>query len=222
MYLVNKVKEGLSRIFSKPEKEVKYEFHKWKKQLIIADKALYVLVLLLLGIFHRDALMIGVYFMLYPYLFLTARKTAFYHLYVSSFIALIWMLIANNQYGYNRKMLTFFGLNSYPLFAWAAGLFAAYLIYSHWEHKLHYASFVKKMLLFVAIYWVILISVETIAYHIFNIKNLSTAVYAGLPLCDCIHAPKWMQLSYFALGPIYFAVCEFLGLENPHHIKKKK
>ena len=164
--------------------------------------------------------MIWVYVLLYPYLILTARKSAFFHLHIASIIAILWMLLANNQYGYNIEMLKIFGINSYPLFAWALGLFGAYLLYSHWEHKLKNPSLIKKMLLFVAIYLPILISVETIAYHIFNIKNLSTAIYSGLPFCDCIHAPRWMQISYLSLGPIYFGICEFIGLENPHHIKK--
>lgn len=202
------------------KKKVNYEFHKWKKQLIFADKFLYLLVVILLGVFRPDFLMIGVYILLYPYLFLTARKTAFYHLYIASLVALVWMIIANGQYGYNREMLMIFGLNSYPLFAWAVGLFAAYIIYSHWEHKLKFAGPVKKMMLFVAFYWLLLLSVETIAYHLFNIRNLSTAIYAGLPICDCIHAPVWMQISYLALGPIYFAICELIGLENPHSKQK--
>jgi hypothetical protein len=219
---ISKIKDWLLKKFSKSEKEFEYEFHKWKKQLIIADKAIYVLIVILLGVFRPDTLMIAVYFLLYPYLLLTARKSAFYHLFIASIISLVWMLIANNQYGYNRNMLIVFGLNSFPLFAWASGLFAAYLIYSHWEHKFKFASPIKKMLLFIAFYWPILISVETIAYHIFNIKNLSTAVYAGLPICDCIHAPIWMQVSYLALGPLYFGICELIGLENPHHIKKTR
>ena len=130
------------------------------------------------------------------------------------------MLIANNQYGYNRNVMTIFGLSSFPLFAWACGLFAAYLIYSHWEHKFKFVNFIKKTLLFIAFYWPLLISIETIAYHVFNIKNLSAAAYAGLPICDCIHAPLWMQISYLALGPLYFIICELIGLENPHHVKK--
>jgi|TARA_B100001971_G_C18205316_1_gene547206 hypothetical protein len=221
MQRIKKIKKGVSEKLRESEKGIKYEFHKWKKQLIIADKLIYVIVVLLLGLVRPDALMIGVYLMLYPYLLLTERKSAFYHLFVASVIALVWMLIANNQYGYNREMMIIFGLNSFPLFAWAAGLFAAYLIYSHWEHILKEQGWLKKMLLFVAFYWPILISLETIAYHLFNIKNLSTAMYAGLPICDCIHAPGWMQASYLALGPIYFGVCELIGLENPHHVKKK-
>jgi hypothetical protein len=221
MNSLNKLKGRLSHIFSKPEKEIEYKFHKWKKKLLFADNAIYVLVVILLGVFRPDALMIGVYFLLWTYLFLTSRKSAFNHLFVSSIIALIWVLIANNQYGYNKEMLVVFGLNSFPLFAWASGLFAAYLIYSHWEHKFKFSSPIQKMMLFIAFYWPILISVETIAYHIFNIKNLSTAIYAGLPICDCIHAPIWMQISYLALGPLYFGICELIGLENPHHIKNK-
>lgn len=220
MSLLNKIKNRVSLIFSQSEKEVGYEFHKWKKQLVFADKTISVFIIILLGVVRPDVLVIGVYILLYPYLFLTARKNAFYHLYLSSLIALIWMIVTNSQYGYNQEMLTIFGLNTFPLFAWASGLFAVYLIYSHWEHKLKYASFIKKMILFVAIYWTILILVETIAYHIFDIKNISAAIYAGLPICDCIHAQKWMQISYLAIGPIYFGICKLIGLENPHHIKK--
>lgn len=216
------IEKEVSEKFLESEKEIKYEFHKWKKQLIIADKIIYVFVVLLLGVLRPDALMIGVYFMLYPYLFLTARKSAFYHLFISSIIALIWMIIVKNQYGYSREMMAIFGLNSFPLFAWASGLFATYLIYSHWEHILRKQGWLKKMLLFVAFYWPILISVETIAYHVFNIKNLATTAYVGLPICDCIHAPRWVQISYLALGPLYFAVCELIGLENPHHVRRKE
>jgi len=200
---------------------IEYGFHKWKKQLILADKALFILVIALLGILRPDFLMIGVYLMLFPYLFLTARKIAFYHLFVSSLMALIWVIIAKNQYGYNQDMLLIFGLNSFPLFAWASGLFAAYLIYSHWEHKIKFAGFFKKILLFTAIYWPILLFLETISYHLFNIRNLATAAYVGLPICNCIHAPSWMQIAYFAMGPLYFGIYKLIGLENPHHIRKK-
>lgn len=197
-----------------------FKLHKWKKQLIIADKTLSLFIIILFSVFRWDLLLIFVYFMLYPYLFLTERKTAINHLYVSSLVALIWVLVANNQYGYNREMLSIFGLNSFPLFAWASGLFAAYLIYSHWEHKIKSANFIKKTALFAVIYWVLLILAETIGYHVLNIRNLSTAAYAGLPICDCLHAPVWMQILYFALGPIYFIICELIGLENPHHVRK--
>ncbi len=217
----NQIKKEISKRFNSSKKRIKYKFHKWENQLIIADKALYIIIVLLLGVFRPDFLMIAVYFLLYPYLFLTARKKAVTHLLIASAVSLMWVLIANSQYGYNQKMLLIFGLNSYPLFTWAIGLFAAYLIYSHWEHLIKKHSLIKKMLLFTAFYWLLLISVEATAYHTFNIKNLATASYVGLPFCNCIHAPLWMQISYILLGPLYFGICELIGLENPHHKKRK-
>ena len=218
---MQKIKKRVSGKFQELKKEAKYTFHKWKKQLIIADKIIFFVIVLLLEVVRPDILVIWVYFMIYPYLLLTARKSAIYHLFVSSIIALIWVFIAKNQYSYGG-MIAVLGINIYPLFAWAAGLFGTYLIYSHWEHILQERGWFKKMLLFVAFYWPMLIAVETIAYHVFNIRNLSTIAYAGLPLCDCIHAPRWMQISYLALGPIYFGICELIGLENPHYIRMKK
>lgn len=222
MNLLNKKKSDVSLSFSKQKKGSEFEFHKWKKQLIIADELISVIVIILLGFLRPDALVIGVYLLLWPYLILTARKSAFYHLLVSSIISIIWMSIANSQYGYKIKIVTVFGMSSFPLFSWALSLFATYMIYSHWEHKFKFSNPVKRMLFFIAFYWPILIGVETIAYHIFDIKNLTTAIYTGLPICNCIHAPLWMQISYLTLGPLYFIICELIGLENPHHIKKTK
>lgn len=218
----NSIKKEVSKRFNSSKKRIKYEFHKWKNQLIIADKALYIIIFLLLGLLRPDIVMMVVYFSLYPYLFLTKRKKAINHLLIASVVSLGWMLIANSQYKYNQKMFLIFSLNSYPLFTWAVGLFAAYLIYSHWEPIIKKHSLIKKMLLFVAFYWSLLIIAETLAYHGFNIKNLATASYAGLPFCNCIHAPIWMQISYLMLGPIYFGICELIGLENPHYTKKNQ
>jgi len=196
--------------------EVEYEFHKWKKQLLIADKVISIIVLVLLGVFRPDYVVIAAFFLVIPYLFLTQRKILFYHLVVAFAVALIWTLIAKNQYGYNRDFLTVEGINLYPLFAWAVGLFALYIIYSHYEHILKEQGYVRKILLFLVFYVLILIAVETIAYHAFDIHNLATASYVGLPLCDCIHAPRWMQASYFLVGPIFFTIGFVLKLENPH------
>jgi len=196
-------------------------FHKWKKQLLYFDKFLYVAVVLSLGLFRIDFLMICVYVFLFPYLLFTQRKDAIYHLVVSSFVALVWMLIANDQYGYNREVILFFGLNTFPLFAWASGLFAAYIIYSHWEYKVLSKGWISKLSLFTFIYVILLVVFETAAYHLFGIHNLSTASYSGIPFLNSFHAPFWMQVSYFLLGPIYFLICEITGLENPHLSRKK-
>lgn len=198
------------------EKKIKYEFHKWKTQLLIADKVVYILVVLLLGIFKPDYVVIAAYLLIIPYILITQRKSLYYHFVVASLVALVWMLIAKGEYGYNRDFLIVFDINLYPLFAWAIGLLGAYVIYSHYEHILKEQGFLRQFLLFVAFYWPLLISVEAIAYHIFNIRNLATAAYSGLPICNCIHAPRWMQAAYFAMGPIFFAICYTMKLENPH------
>lgn len=198
------------------EKEIKYKFHKWKKQLLIADKVIYVLVVLFLGIFSPDYVVIAAYLLIIPYILLTQRKSLYYHFVIASIVASVWMFIAKDEYGYNRNFITVAGINFYPLFAWAIGLFGAYVIYSHYEHLLKEQGFLHQFLLFVAFYWPLLISVETIAYHIFNIRNLATTAYLGLPICNCIHAPRWMQAAYFAMGPIFFTICYAMKLENPH------
>lgn len=206
------------------KKEIKYTFHKWKKQLLIADKAITILAILFLGLFRPDYVVIAVFFLIIPYLILTQRRTLFYHLVVAFLVALIWMLIAKNEYGYNQNFLTLSGINLFPLFAWTVGMFAIYVIYSHYEHILMEHGFIRQLLLFMAFYFPFLIATETIAYHLFNIHNLAANSYQGLPLCDCIHAPRWMQSAYFAIGPIFFSVCRALKLENPHFkiVKKVK
>lgn len=197
-------------------KNIKYEFHKWKNELLIADKILYFLVIFLLGLFRPDYVVLAAYLLLIPYILITQRKSLYQHFVLASIIALVWMLIAKDEYRYNRDFLTFAGINIYPLFAWAIGLFGAYVIYSHYEHILGEKGFMRQSALFATFYWPLLIAAESIAYHIFGIRNIAASIYPGLPLCDCIHAPFWMQISYFAIGPVFFALCYLLGLENPH------
>ncbi|MBL7054392.1 hypothetical protein ISS05_01390 [Candidatus Woesearchaeota archaeon] len=200
----------------KKEVSVKYEFHKWKKKLLYIDIILSVVVVISLGVFKPDLVVIAAFFLIIPYLLLTQRKALLYHLIVAFFIALLWMLIAKNEYSYNSGFITIAGFSLYPLFSWTLGLFGLYFIYSHYEHKLKKQKFIQKLGLFILFYWPLLIIAESVAYHIFNIKNIAAAAYSGLPFCDCIHAPLWMQISYFSLGIIFFLACYKLGLENPH------
>jgi hypothetical protein len=130
------------------------------------------------------------------------------------------MLIAKNQYHYNIAVMSIYGISIFPLFAWALGLFSVYMIYLYLEMVLKIHETIKKVILFIILYWSILISTETIAYHIFNIKNMATKMYAGLPICNCIHAPKWMQISYLLLGIIYFTISKLMKLNNPLIIKE--
>ena len=213
------VEEKPIREIRRIRKEIKFEFHKWRKQLIFADKIFSILVVIFLGIFRPDYVMIAAYLLILPYLILTQRKVLFYHLLVASLVAIVWMLIAKDQYGYNHDFLTLFGINLFPLFGWAVVLFLVYAIYSHYEHILKEHSFFRQMLLFAAFYMPILIAFETLGYHAFDIRNVANAAFPGLIICDCIHAPRWMQSAYFAIGPIFFSLCAFFKLENPHFKK---
>lgn len=192
------------------------------KKFAFLDKFFLVMVFLLFSLLRPDYILIFVFVFLFPYLFMSKRKNALNHLYLSSLISLTWVIIARNEYGYNTKMLNIFGLNTFPLFGWATGLFGLYLIYSYYEEKLKLDKNWQKFLLFIGMYWPLLIIAETLGYHVFNIHNVATGVYSGLPICDCLHAPTWMKISYFSLGPIYFGLCELLGLENPHKKQKAK
>ncbi len=214
MLTLKKNTKKITKQLQKPIKHAANIYKKWKQQIILLDKILFLISVVLLGLFKSNFLMVGIYLLLYPYIILTGRKKTLFHLFVSSGIALLWMLFANKWYGYNSSKWMFFGLNSYPLFAWASGLFIAYIIYSHLENRILTKRFLKRFSIFSILYWLLLLFSETTAYHLFNIKNLVTSTYAGLPICNCIHAPPWMQVSYFLLGPLYFIVCELLGLET--------
>lgn len=196
--------------------KIKYELHKWKKQLLIADKFIIILIFLLFGFFRADYLIIITYFLVIPYLILSHRKELLYHLFVSSSLAIVWMILAREEYSYNQQFLSVAGISLYPLFTWALGLFAVYLIYSHYEHIFMQEGHIKQFILFTLIYWILLIMAETVAYYGFNIRNVATTTYAGLPICKCMHSPVWMQISYFLMGPIFFILCSALKLDNPH------
>ncbi len=165
-------------------------------------------------------LLITIYVLLCPFLLLTSKKKAFYHLLVASIIAIAWMFLANNMYGYNMEMLTVYDFTLFPLFSWAVGLFGVYMIFAKSEHYINMNTMLRRTIVFIAIYWIFLLAGETIAYHIFGFQNLATTSYSGLPICNCLHAPGWMKVAYMGMGPLYFFVCWGLGLEKPVKVKK--
>ncbi|MFA5993023.1 MAG: hypothetical protein WC796_04925 [Candidatus Pacearchaeota archaeon] len=202
--------------FKKEIDIAKYEFHKWRKTLIITDIIISLAVIILLAFIRPDYLVIAVFFLAIPYIILTQRKVVLYHFLIAALVAFVWMIIANNQYSYNQDFLKIAGINLFPLFAWAIGLFSMYIIYSYLEHLLKERGFIKKIVLFCIIFFPILIIMETFGYHTLNIHNLAASQFEGLPICNCLHAPHWMQFAYFAMGPIFFTICYLLKLENPH------
>jgi len=151
--------------------------------------------------------------------FFKEKKLA-YHFLISFFIVTVWVIIAQNQYSYNYNFPELFGLTLFPLIPATFSLFLVYVTYAWIENKFENKNIVKGFLFFTLLSWVILIIGETVGYHWFGVQNLHHAGYSGLPICNCMHAPFWMQLSYFLIAPIYFVTCSMLGLEN--NIKDKK
>ena len=186
----------------------------FKKELLLADKAITIGVIFLLGVFKPDYLLIATFLLLVPYLLLTKRKNLLIHLAIATIIALIWTSIMRKEYLYNQNFIVFMGINIYTLCGWSLGLFAAYVLYSHYVLALKPRNALTRVFMFIAVYWILLIFSESVAYHFFDIKNLQAAAYPGLPLCNCIHAKPWMQAAYLLLGPLFFLVCKVIGIER--------
>jgi len=198
------------------KKEVEYRFNLLRRSLLFLDITFSVIILLFFGIFRPDYVVITAYFLVIPYLFFTHRRSFLYQFIIASGVSLIWMFIAKGVYNYNYNFITILGFNLFPLFSWAIGLSIVQIIYLYYEPLFKNKHFSYKLLVFVTLYWPILIFVETVAYHIFHIQNLATAKYTGLIFCNCIHAPTWVQISYFLIGPIFFIICSIINFKSPY------
>ncbi|MFA6410492.1 MAG: hypothetical protein WCW26_02875 [Candidatus Buchananbacteria bacterium] len=144
----------------------------------------------------------------------TKSKNLIYHLFLAFGLALVWTWFSNGQYLYNHHFPIFLGLNLFPLIGWTIGFLVLYSIYSLVIFQFGLKSFGAKLLFICFLYWPTVIVIETIGYYWFDIHNLGAASYPGLPVCNCLHAPVWMQIGYFVLGPIYLILCELLRLEK--------
>lgn len=155
----------------------------------------------------KEIVIIAVYLAILAY-FLMSRKT---HMLLPAAVAfgigLIWTAVAGDIYDYSTYTTTILGVNLYALIAWSSGLLIVYYVFSLISKtRLRVAKGWRESALFNVLYIPLLIAVETIAYHGFNVVNVGTSSYPGLPLCDCLHAPVWMQIVYLMMGTIYFLV----------------
>lgn len=205
------------------KKRIEYQLHQWFTTLVVLDRIVLLIAAIALFTLRADVVVLVSYIFIPIYLFFTKRWRLLYFFGVATLLALIWNIIGAEQYGYNQNFFSIFGLNAFPLFAWSSGLFASYLIYTHLEHKVFTRTpkFIPRLLFYTAMYWPALLFMETFMYHVVGLQNDATGQYTGLPLCDCIHAPWWMQLVYLFFGPFYFSVCAVLGLKNPMALLKK-
>ena len=130
---------------------------------------------------------------------------------IAAGISIIWVAFAGKEYGYNTPCPVIMGLNVFLLIAWTAGLTFVYNVYLWVEEKAAIKNPWLQFLVFWFIHSVLIITLEAVGYHILGIKNLAAARYPGLPLLNCLHAPRWMQAAYFTLGPAMFIGCKVLG-----------
>ena len=184
------------------------------KKRVFIDKLLVLFVFALFGVFRPDFVVMSAWIFLIPYLFLTKRKDMLKHFLLVTIIAGIWTFIARAEYNYNYEFMNLNGINLYPFFGWSAGLLGVYLIFAHYRDKLKNKSFTKQIYVFLPIYWFLLLLGETVAYHVFDVRNLVTAFDSALPICNCMHAPNWMKFAYFSLGPLFFGISYLVGWEK--------
>ena len=184
-----------------------------QNKILFLDLIILAIFAPLVGIINPDAIVIIAYLAMAPYLFLKKIKNLILYFGIASLVSLVWILIARNQYGYNFDFIKIFDTSIFPFYAWSLCLIINYDFYLHYQKKLK-KNFFVHLLIFSLIYWIVLISAETIAYHVLIIRNAATGMYLGLPICDCIHAPRWMQASYIMMGPIYFSICYLISLKK--------
>lgn len=145
------------------------------------------------------------------------KKSYLLYFTLAFFVSLIWLLISKDYYSYNYNFWVIEGIDLFPLVTWWLGLFSIYIAFLYLVEKLKLNSLIIKILFFLLFYWLILILAEIFGYHVLNVHNLPAANYSGLPICHCLHAPTWMKISYFLLGPIYFAIINiYLIIKKKH------
>jgi hypothetical protein len=168
-----------------------------KKLGMIFEISLFILFLALFPFIRKDILIFAFYTVIYFYIVFLKRESLEY-LGLSTLIAIIWVTIARHYYVYSPDMVTLFGLSVYPMLAWALGLLGLRELYDHVKPK----NTLKAIIVITITYMVSLIILETLSYHVIGFRN--PGPYPGLPLCDCIHAPVFMQIYYLSIGPIYY------------------
>lgn len=127
-------------------------------------------------------------------------------------VALVWTYLTRDMYNYNLGFASVLGLNLFPLIGWTVSLTAGYIAMSVLFKKMGIERLMSQFVLFTIVCIVVVVALETIGYHVLGIQNTGTSRYIGLPVCDCLHAPGWMQLGYFLLGPVYWLMYTGLRL----------
>jgi hypothetical protein len=195
---------------------------KFFKKRVFLDKILLLFVFAMFWFFRPDYVVMVTCILLVPYLYLTKREDLLKHYGLALLISGLWIINARKYYSYNYEFLNIAGITFYPFFSWSAGLLATYLIFEYYRDKIKNKDFRHQFTLYVLVSWILLLFGETVAYHVFDVKNIASVAYSGLPICDCIHAPAWMKIFYFLIGPLFFVISCALGWENSRNNKEKR
>lgn len=104
-----------------------------------------------------------------------------------------WTAIYKYEYiGENIFLLQ--RINIYPLVLWTCGLTCLYIAHTYVTKR-------KYIILLIAIYLLLLFILETIGYHILNIRLASN--YPSLWNSGVIHGSLLLKLFYITAGPVY-------------------
>ena len=125
-------------------------------------------------------------------------------------VAATWTYLARHMYHYNIDFPVIFGLNLFPLTCWTVSLTAGCLSANYLLRTFRIKHRALQLISVIGYYALWLIFVETVGYHVFGVRDVMTGDYPGLPICDCLHAPVWMQFAYFTLGPLHWVVAQAL------------
>lgn len=171
---------------------------------LILDLIILVITITGVSLFQNqaDLVLIISWFIMGIYTFSCKRYNSFLHLILSTCIAFLWVYSARNYYGYNYTYYSVAGMNLLPLAAWSLGLLSVSEILNHFVFE----KKIVRLLIFTLVFWSALLLLETYAFHVIRIRNISTGSNTGLPFCNCIHAPWWMRIVYFFMGPVYYII----------------
>ncbi len=172
--------------------------------LVLGDLVILFGIIIGMSVFadQADIVLLASWIFIVSYAVITKRYLTIVHLILSTVIAVTWVYIAKGNYGYNHTYFTIAGMNILPLLAWSLGLIGVSEIFNHFRTKRQFLNFI----LFIPVFWILLVSIETYAFHVIEIRDTMSGNSFGLPFCNCIHAPWWMRIAYFAMGPAYYGL----------------
>jgi hypothetical protein len=176
--------------------------HPGNRFFLILDLFFMVITVTGVSLFQKqaDTVLILCWIIIGIYTFSTRRYYSFLHFILSTLIAFLWVYYARDNYGYNYSYFSVAGMNLLPVAAWSMGLLFVSEILNHFALE----RIVVRLVIFTLLFWCALIFIETYAFHVIGIRNVSTGSSSGLPFCNCIHAPEWMRIVYFSIGPGYY------------------